>query len=287
MFWLYSPLSNQTVRVFIDDAEIEVGALPVGTGPTSTQPVVRLNFTERGTHRIRIVGMYYLIAILCDQYSTISPAERVEGMIISDSYFENNNDLLADSMANVLRTKSGILFRNFAQGATGYLNPGAGGPPGSSVYGSADRLARYAAVVDPKVIIVNGSINDVLYPLVDLSAAAMQLMADLANIHPGVPVVVVGAEPLGHTRGANAFNMNAMLQSVAAAAPNVVKFVDSYNGQWLTGTGSIANITGDGNQDWMIASDDYHLTDEGGRHYGSLIWEGLKDAPSRIHKEAP
>ena len=192
--------------------------------------------------------------------------------VVSDSWYETLPEHLADSPAVHLATLTGWRVWNMSQGGTGYRNPA--GVGGRSAFGSPDRLQRLAeAPID--LLLVNGSGNDGFRTPEEYEQDALDYYAAVAAVRPDLPIVVAGVEPLYYFRIPQGEALNDALRRAAAAAPNVVGFVDGYGEGWLTGSGSIARPQGDGNQDTYIARDDYHLSGDGARFWVGLTVERI------------
>ena len=194
----------------------------------------------------------------------------------------------------VLHSKTGFRIWDLAQGGTGYVNDGTGdahsgdaGFPGhyASPFGSDARMARLAtAPID--ALLVNGSINDAEASTAAYAAAVNQFLDRVAQVRPGLPVVVVGIEPVKipfQTHQANLTAENDLLRSIVARHSNVVGFIDPYGENWLTGTGNTLYPTGDGNQDQYIRGEDgTHLTPAGQDYYEGRIAARLATLPSTL-----
>ena len=134
---------------------------------------------------------------------------------------------------------------NTSIGGTGYLNPGPAAP---------FRAAQLQTVVDsrPRIVIVEGSPNDITLPVDQVSAAAAQLYRDLAARLPGVRIVAVGPFFDG-TTGDDAMEWVDALAETAAEAG--VTWIDPMREGWFTG----AYDQGRG----LIGPDRVHPTDAG------------------------
>jgi hypothetical protein len=173
-----------------------------------------------------------------------------------------------------------------AEGGTGYISDGSSrGPPGhtSSPYGSERHLA---AIKDAPLdaLLVNGSANDRKKWTPDQHRVALEtFLNDVERVRPGLPVVIVGIEPVSFTREASVAPHYGQLTSNFAGMigrhANLVGVIDSYNQGWLTGTGSSADPKGDGNQDQYIGPDGAHLNGDGQMYYQGKIATALRSLP--------
>lgn len=96
---------------------------------------------------------------------------------------------------------------------------------GNASFSDAARLAALATS-DPDLVIVMGSLND--DGASGIQAAAASCYSQLATLLPKVPVIVFGPQPDGDTASlsANRIANIAAVQAAAAAASNVIGFVD-------------------------------------------------------------
>nr|WP_275585576.1 SGNH/GDSL hydrolase family protein [Blastococcus saxobsidens] len=128
----------------------------------------------------------------------------------------------------VERTARALGWSGVAEGqsGTGYVNPS--GVAGQQAYGErVDDVAAHR----PDVVVVQGSTNDAGAAPPEVSAAAAQLYADLAEALPAASVVVVGpvAPP-----GIPVEEVRAVRDAVARAAEGAgLPFVDPVAEDWL------------------------------------------------------
>ena len=121
-----------------------------------------------------------------------------------------------------------------------------------------------------------GSVNDGAATPGDLQQAALDYYAALEPR----PVIVVGVEPLFDAGDPNfaAWDLNnAAILAAANAAPNVIGVIDWRGEDWLTGTGSVSDPKGDGNQDIYIGdvagTDTIHPNYAGQQYLGGRLVE--------------
>lgn len=216
-----------------------------------------------------------------------TPAPFTVG-VVSDSMFDKCTQALCMSRAAVptLGRLTGWRVWNLAEGGTGYLSRSSAPSYGTfvpSVFGSDRRLAAVRrAPLD--LLIVNGSFNDA--PVASYSAEAHRAavdayLDDLARLRPDLPVVLVGIEPLGRYQASywdtRSRAMNATLAATVGRHPNVIGFIDPYTDRWLTGTGSIVDPHGDGNQDVYVGTDGVHPSVAGVAYYVGRVVTGLRE----------
>ncbi|GAA2067799.1 SGNH/GDSL hydrolase family protein [Williamsia deligens] len=178
-----------------------------------------------------------------------APIKRRHYVCIGDSLCSgatSNQTTMGNAVAEAIGILTGTPVYNASAGGTGYCANNSNAPSGP--YGSSARLAGLSSLVDVDGIVVWGGANDVSWILGDTTGtntvakvkdAATALYAQLAVRMPNVPVVVMGVEPsptitAGVTAGPVAAAVNAALRDAAAAAPNVVSFVDGLTDPWVT-----------------------------------------------------
>ena len=182
---------------------------------------------------------------------TIGPAPAFKIGITGDSYTDSGVAPYFAGLSREIWRLTGWTPIQLGQGSTGYTNDGSSsGDTTKSVYGSPSRLAALEAA-DPDVVMVVGSVNDGAATPSAVEQAATDYYAALAPR----PVIVVGVEPLFNAGDPNyvAWDLvNAAILAAADASPNVIGVIDWRGEDWLTGTGSVSNPQGDGNQDVYI-----------------------------------
>lgn len=226
-----------------------------------------LHFDDAGPHRVRLLASGHIVLIDVSVPGTgqvWAAPHRLQAAIIGDSYIHSS---IADStlgimdgagLPNQLALRTGWEIYNLGDPGTGYIAV----PDGNGhTYGSAERMAALAALGDLDLILLYGSSNDVAATEADLTAAANACWNAIAAARPGVPIIVVGAEPTTATAfpTASVDATNGWLKAAALANTNVAAFIDQRGAHpWFTGTGSTVEPAGDGNQDLFIGSDQLH-----------------------------
>lgn len=284
----------------IQDAMVWLDGRPVRASPimakSSTDTAYAANWIvidlpARRTTRVRFAGPLNFVGVdvPAAQKAVIkATTPRLTVGVVSDSYFDHCAQPVCMSRAAVptLGTQTGWRVWNLAEIGTGYLSASNGPTYGSfrpGTFGSSRRLAAVQrAPLD--LLLVNGSINDAVaasYTPEAHRAAVDRYLDDVARLRPDLPVVLVGIEPLGRYGtgpwGERSRVMNANLASMVGRHANVIAFIDPYTDPWLTGTGSIADPRGDGNQDTYIGTDGVHPSIAGVRYYVGRIVTELKD----------
>ncbi|KRB80172.1 hypothetical protein ASE01_01350 [Nocardioides sp. Root190] len=280
------------------DAMVWLDGRPVSATPLVTSSPgdtayaanwIVIELPERRTTEVRFTGplSFTGVDVPGDENAVITASpERLTVGVVSDSLFDVCAEARCMSRAAVptLSSLTGWRVWNLAEGGTGYLSsssaPGFGAYQ-PSPFGSPRRLDAMArAPID--LLLVNGSFNDATvasYSAESHRAAVEKYLTDVARLRPGLPVVLVGVEPIGRYQTRywddRARAMNATLASMVGRHDNVIGFIDPYTDRWLTGTGSIVAPTGDGNQDVYVGTDGVHLTVAGVAYYVGRIVDEL------------
>jgi lysophospholipase L1-like esterase len=295
----YWTVKQSDAMVWIDGHPVAshafAGTDAAGTGSSNWLVVTR---TSDAPATVRFAGPLFFTGVDYDSSEnvTVTAAPRFTLGVVSDSDFEDTPDThpMTQAAGPMLSTLTGFRVWNMAEGGTGYINDGSGtaatggvGYPGnlSSPFGSARRIASIkSAPID--ALLVNGSINDVYWSADEQRAAMDDFLDKVAQARPGLPVVLVGIEPLSngtvHDQSNPQFQaIDANFATVAARHSNVVGVIDPYAADWLTGTGNTANPAGDGNQDQYIGADGIHLNAAGQAYYQGRIAQELRLLPAR------
>lgn len=212
-----------------------------------------------------------------DTLGTIGPEPGFKIAVTGDSYTDAGIAPYFAGLSREIWRLTGWTPIQLGQGSTGYTNDGSSsGDLSRQVYGGAKRLAALEAA-DPDVVLVVGSGNDVATPSV-VEQAAADYYAALAPR----PVIVVGVQPLYDDNAALDL-VNAAILAAANAAPNVIGVIDWRGEDWLTGTGSVSNPKGDGNQDIYIGDvagkDTVHPNYAGQKYLGGRLVERFGPMP--------
>ncbi len=175
--------------------------------------------------------------------------------LVGDSYTDSGIAPHYGGLARELHRLTGWAPAQLGQGSTGYTNNAASEGPGTgkSIYGSTSRINALNAL-DPDIVIVVGSVNDGGASPVAVQQAAADYYAALAPRQ----IIVLGVEPLHdpNNPALSAWNsINEAVLTAARDAENVVGIIDWRGEDWLTGTGSVSNPAGDGNQDLFIGDE--------------------------------
>ena len=233
-----------------------------------------------GAHLVEFIigwGANFLQVVIPPATSvSIAAAPAFKIAVTGDSYTDSGVAPYYAGLSREIWRLTGWTPIQLGQGSTGYTNNGASsGDLSKQVYGGANRLAALEAA-DPDVVLVVGSVNDGAATPGDLQQAALDYYAALEPR----PVIVVGVEPLFDAGDPNfaAWDLNnAAILAAANAAPNVIGVIDWRGEDWLTGTGSVSDPKGDGNQDIYIGdvagTDTIHPNYAGQQYLGGRLVE--------------
>lgn len=239
-----------------------------------------------GAHLVEFIigwGANFLQIVIPPSTSvTIGPAPSFKIGVMGDSYTDSGVAPYFAGLSREIWRLTGWTPIQLGQGSTGYTNDGSSsGDPSKQVYGGPNRLAALEAA-DPDVVLVVGSVNDGGAAPAVVEQAAADYYAALAPR----PVIVVGVEPLFDAGDPNyvAWDLvNAAILAAANAAPNVVGVIDWRGEDWLTGTGSVSDPKGDGNQDIYIGdvagTDTIHPNYAGQQYLGGRLVERFGPIP--------
>ena len=283
----------QDVMVWLDDRPVRARPL---FARSSTDTAYALNWIAielptRRTTRVRFAGPLNFVGVdvpAAQRAVVRAAAPRLTVGVVADSWFDRCAQAACRSRAAVptLGTRTGWRVWNLAENGTGYLAASNGPTYGSFRPGPFGWSRRLAAVqrAPLDLLLVNGSINDAFaasYSPEAHLAAVDKYLDDLALIKPDLPVVLIGIEPLSLFRtgvwGDRSRAMNDALASMVGRHANVIAFIDPYTDPWLTGTGSISDPKGDGNQDRYIGTDGVHPGIAGVGYYVGRIVTALQD----------
>lgn len=232
---LYSPDATTAgqpsgVKVWIDGKPLtDAGLTRVETAMATTY----LNLTPgtAGIRRVRIQFQYYLFGGMYwdSRYNSLSPAgrDRPKIAVVGDSWSDWGDAGIVEfgnwtahfrEMMNCNLARMGI-------GGTGYVAAGFFGP-----FTDATRKARLYEF-QPDLVIVQGSQNDANTGVqAGVSAAATGLYADYKTNMPNTPVIAIGPPRLNVAPSANHRLARDSVGNAAAAASNVIGFVDPMGG---------------------------------------------------------
>lgn len=270
------------ITVYIDHEPVTVD--PVLTDAAGGYRYVHISGLSAGTHQVDFVvgwGSNFL-QIVAPAGSTFAPGDMPEFRLglVGDSYADSGLPPYFAGLARELWRLTGWAVVQLGQGSTGYTNDGSSsGDLTKSVYGSDSRIDALVAG-DVDAVLVIGSVNDAAETPSNVAAAVLDWAAKVqAAINK--PVLFAGVEPLNVVGNDPTVwnNLNDAIVGAARTATNIVGVIDWRSEQWLTGTGSVSNPQGDGNQDIYIGtadgSDTVHPNFAGQKFLGGKFIEAI------------
>lgn len=138
------------------------------------------------------------------------------------------------------------------------------GDGGSGYLAAPTFRSRLAGMLstEPDALVICGGIND---GTTGLAAEVDDYFAAIAAARPGLPVFVCG--PWAPSDASRTSQAGKFATLRAAAQAHGFAFVDNFTVPWVTGTGNAGAPTGDGNGDYVTASDGTHPNGWVGRLY--------------------
>lgn len=288
-FAVVFPASNQT------DAMIWINSRPLASSPivgrgynARANNWVAISFPTRRTVNVRVAGPPEFTGVdtpAKDGAVVRAATPRLTLGVLSDSYYDvcSQARCMSRSAAPTLATLTGFRVWNLAEAGTGYTAAPDSGSAGykSSPFGSTKRLSAIRnAPLD--ALLIGGSMNDGPHAGSEHEAAVNSLLSELEASDPGLPVILLGTEPIPGALQADAWwarqsaTLTSTLAGMAEHHPNVVGFIDPFTDPWITGSGSFTNPKGDGNADQYIGKDSIHPSIAGVSYYQSRVVAELR-----------
>lgn len=276
--------TNPLVRplfVEVDGVLVSETPLNLNTGSV-TEHVIHLQFASLKKHRVRLVspGGTYIFNLYREPTGLLSryvPAVDSLGVVIGDSFTEGSNSTqpiykYGYTLGKLLNIHNMVVS---GSGGTGYLKKIAHHSGGQRL----NALERISDVYNPLgtgqvpdfvvfcMGINDGSLDDALV------AANARACYDAVRAQSAeVPIFVVG--PFTATENSYNTSLAAAIETEVAATPNAY-YID--NTSWLTGTGRVDNLQGDGIADWTQSSDQTHPSDAGHDYYAQRIAAAIRE----------
>lgn len=257
------------VTVYVDHRAVTPTAYPTLTQGTGHQLVV-IEGLGAGAHTVDfcIGWASNFVQVLCELPLSVEPGPQPAFRLglLGDSYADSGIQPYYGGLARELHRLTGWSIYQLGQGSTGYTNDGSSsGDSSKSVYGSPSRVAAANGAACDAVLII-GSVNDGAASPATVAQACEDLVNEL-----DAPVIIAGVEPLSLPGDpGTAWNaVNDMLMVMASSLVPVAGggVIDWRGEDWLTGTGSVSDPKGDGNQDIYIGdaagTDTVHANIEG------------------------
>lgn len=154
---------------------------------------------------------------------------------------------------------------NCGQGGTGYVNPGV--EDGCAKY--RDRLPEMFTH-NPDVVLVQGTANDILYPVSAVAAEAAQVYAEILAWKPSTRLYVIGMLAVRSGEVTEPWHA-AWTSTIRTLVPRGAIWIDPLTDAWLTGTGCVGSPAGDGNADVYLSAGSYHPSQAGHDYLGTRL----------------
>jgi lysophospholipase L1-like esterase len=234
------------------------GTLTANSNPTSIDEFISLDFTLVGGRVTREIavesqGDNGLLGVYVGPTETVREAPTSDSLtscLLGDSYvYGSDATALGDGFGAVMADWLGIrAHTNSASGGTGWATTG-------SPYTFAQRIANGDLALGglPKIIVLMGSYNDIGASVTAITANALAGLNTARALYPDAIIPVLGVFP-GKT-GPNSAAIaaeNAVLAAVTQFSDYWTRFIPistRLTGPLISGTGTIAALTGSGNSD--------------------------------------
>jgi lysophospholipase L1-like esterase len=240
---------NSQLRVLVDGrlASATAQQLPNDGGTYLTQ----VRFASAATRRIRLLmNNPHFGGIRVgpnDSVSRPAPGTRLRAMFFGDSITEGPAG--QDYPSSYAPRSAELLGWNdvwvSGVGSTGYL---AAPSPRLTL---RQRLTADVATFQPAVLVVSAGAYDTSFSDAQVQTEAALLFNDIQSGLPSAQVFVTG--PLVNTNRARS-GINAAVKAAVGSRSNFT-WVPNVDDLWLTGTGTVAMPTGNGNSDLYLSSD--------------------------------
>jgi lysophospholipase L1-like esterase len=197
---------------------------------------------------------FYLKALIREKTATITPPSNASSLvlaIVGDSYSRGygiNASEQYSAQAYSFTLARFLGCSNFVvcgRAGSGYLN---------SVAKAANYRQRVGDLIatGANLVFIQSSINDAAYTEAELIT---QITEYIAEVRVGLPrALLIASSPIpvnSTNRTANATNAAACKSAYAALG---IPYIDAYGGEWITGNGTTAATTGEGNSDYYASN---------------------------------
>lgn len=222
----------------------------VATGDGSTRKYIKVDFTTRSLRRIRIEVDYLckffnIRTAITDSVLPAPAKSGLKGIVIGDSYVEGAGATSRfDSCFQALGKRLGIEdWRCDGLGGTGiYINNGAS-------VAFKDRFDVDVINQGPfDLIMIEGSGNDFAQTGANITSALGTMLDKARTAFPNALLVVTGSWT-ANGNDTTRLAVTTAIQSALTSRPSV-KYIDMNT--WITGTGRVGAVVGDGNADNYI-----------------------------------
>lgn len=216
--------SASEVWVWVDGQPITATPEVLSQAASNSFSYYRVTFAAAGQHRVVAYFKNFALGgvdIGATDSVTATPKPFIRVSVLGDSWVEATGATYGiNGVFPTLGRMWDVELFQHGQGGTGYANDAS--TNGKAVYGDADRIAG-VALADPHLIIVSGSSNDDAYVLASEPAT---VFAALRSACPTAKVLVIGPPMLTSTNITQRLANRDIIKAAAAAAPNVLGFID-------------------------------------------------------------
>lgn len=264
---------------------LPVSREPLKYGTSTGKWITNFTWAAKRRRRITILTAALLHQIYIGKKDALFPSTRKLGRsvcVISDSFGTGIGGSGVQSRIGswMYRLALRLGFEDIhcaCQASTGYVNDN-GGTLGAGRFSA--RLATEVIPVNADWNIFLGSVNDdngTITPA-QVRAEATSCYATLASALPNSKLIVFGPQYMDGIAHLPRDAIAAAIQSAAAAAPNVVRYVPMSG--WVTGTGKVGTAANDGNADDVTSADGVHPSIYTGHLYiGDTAYSAVSDIP--------
>lgn len=145
-------------------------------------------------------------------------------------------------------------------GGTGWETNNTSVTPNGLKWSDSRRVADVIAMA-PDLLVIIGSQNDTVTGTLSAAVTATLNLFLASNS----ALIIVGIGPVA--KGTQALSDALKAGYLAASDQTRVRYIDNVAEGWISGTGTVAGGSLDGNASLLLSSDNAHLPDEGQRHF--------------------
>jgi len=260
---------GDVLRMWVDGKRVQTSQV------ITASQTVRLNMAWSTLRRrtITIQAQQFLGARTVTR-DTVGPGENgCHGslVVIGDSWTVGgiNYSKMSQLWPHLVARKIGVAnYYAAGDSGTGYAND-QNGP----VFGDQTRWdASVAYTPDDSWVIVFGSINDAGYSANAMTAGANSLMTKIAAKFQKRKVIVVGPQWISSQNA----GLTAANEAIIFAEAAKYGFTTLSTNGWFTGTGNVTTPAGDGNQDYYIGADTFHMYPRGHEYVADKIHRAMQ-----------
>lgn len=255
---VYQASSAPAFRLWVDGRRVteKITSLTSGGGGLYR---LGIRFRDRRLRRIRLQCVsLFPSTITVSATDSLFADERppVIAAFIGDSYTQQ---YVPDNWAGTVARLLGWEPMLNGSGGTGYL------ATNGSHLAFASRLPNIIAAA-PDVIVFAGGIND---SAAGLQAAATACFSSVRAALPKTRIYAIG--PWAPSTGSAVSQAAKGAAISAACAATGARYIDNLTDPWITGSGKVTALAGDGNADLYVSSDGVHVNADGSYYIGTRV----------------